>query len=259
MAWFEAAMLGGAIGTAIPGFGNVAGMVIGGLLGGALDLYNFFTGAGAAATQSAANAAAIQAQQTALTASLLQQEAALSGQQAQLTITKGEIQHQLDEAQENASAYQTFLSKIPTAGETLTAAGTGDLEFDRQYRSLLGNLGNLNVLAGATGNVGPGTSMALVQEQGKADVGSFVEVTRDVKQRQLDIFAATAGMLTDALTTIGQTQQDLAESQAELEVLQNAPQPALPPPDTTTTIGNWWNDPNNWLNPANWEFRWPFT
>jgi len=213
VALLEGAMLGGAIGGPV-------GLVIGGLLGGALDLFNFFTQAGA--------------QATATEASLLGQETAISGQLAQLAIQKATTEMQLKEAEDKAAAYQTFLAKIPTAGEALTA-GTGDLEFDRQYRALLGNLGNLNVLAGATGNVGPGTSMALVQEQGKADVGSFVETTRDVSQRQLDIFTASAATLTTALGTIGQTEADLAASAAALEALKNKP-------NMITAMGNWWND-----------------
>lgn len=248
MASFQYTTIGAGIGASF----GLPGVIVGGLLGGFLDMFNYAAQQQAEWTQAAADAAAIQAQQTALAASLLGQETALIGQQAQLGIQKGITETQLIDVQDKVSAYQTFLSKIPTAGEALTATGTGDLEFDRQYRALLGNLGNLNVLAGATGNVGPGTSMALVQEAGKADVGSFVWATQDVKQRQLDVFKASASMLTDTLTTIGQTEQELADALAELEILKNTPPPTIPAPSTTPSIADWWNDPNNWLNPAHW-------
>lgn len=248
MASFQYTTIGAGIGA---GLGGLPGAIVGGLLGGFLDMFNYATQQQADWTQAAADAARIQAEQTALAASLLGQETALIGQRAQLGIQKGTIQQQLEEAQDKASAYQTFLSKIPTAGEALTES-TGDIDFDRQYRALLGNLGNLNVLAGATGNVGPGTSMALVQEAGKADVGSFVGATQDLTQRQLDIFNTSASMLTGTLTTIGQTDLELADALAELEILKNTPPPTIPAPSTTPSIADWWNDPNNWLNPAHW-------
>jgi hypothetical protein len=170
VAWYEGAMLGAALGAPAGGLGAIPGAIIGGLLGGALDLFNFFTGASAQAQK----------------------------QNVDLAYQMATTKVQVAEAQAKKEAYQSFLSKIPVAGQALTET-TGDPEFDKQYRALLGNLGNLNVLAGATGNVGPGTSMGLVQEQAQKDVTGFVDTQKEIAQRQLGVYTTTIEALNPAL------------------------------------------------------------
>ncbi len=59
---------------------------------------------------------------------------------------------------------------------------TGDLAFDTQYRELLQNYGNINVLAGLTGQVGAATSQAL-GGQAEEMVSGFVESWRRGRTR----------------------------------------------------------------------------
>jgi hypothetical protein len=191
MALYEGAMIGGALGTVFPGVGNVVGTVVGGLIGGGIDLFNFFTGASAQAQK----------------------------QDVDLTYQIATTKLQVAEAQAKKEAYESFLSKIPVAGQALTGS-TGDPEFDRQYRALLENFGTLNVLAGATGRVGPGTSMALVQEQAQGDVTGFVDTQTEIAQRQLDLYNTTIETLNPALTTMEEVKEH---------------------PDLLTGIGNWLN------------------
>ena len=183
-----AAIEGASLGFAL---GNVPGAIVGGAIGLGIDLFNFFTGASA------------QAQQTNV--------------QTDYQIATTELQ--LTEANAKKAGYQSFLSKLPTAGETLQGS-TGDPEFDAQYRSLLSNFGNMNVLAGATGNVGPGTSMALVQNQAKKDVSTFVDTQKEIATQQLGVLQTTVDTLNPVLTELQGTKSN---------------------PDLLTGIGNWLN------------------
>jgi flagellar biosynthesis chaperone FliJ len=170
-----------------------------GLIGLGISLYSFFA-------NQASSAAALE----------LQEEAYLTDLQAQQASTK----QQILEAEGKRKAYQDLLAKLPTAGQSLTET-TGDPDIDRAYRELLSNFGTMNVMAGATGQVGPGTSMSLLQEQAGTQMSSFVTFQKDLAQKQVEQFQATLDILNPTLTT-------LEDQIAKLEAKRLADQAQLP-------------------------------
>jgi len=108
----------------------------------------------------------------------------------QATLGLGETNIQLAEAGAKKGALEGFLAKMPTALQPIQGGTTGDLAFDQQYRALLQNYGNINVLAGLTGQVGAATSQALGGEA-EQQVGGFVETQTEIAQRQIDIYGTT--------------------------------------------------------------------
>ncbi len=75
------------------------------------------------------------------------------------------------EAEANIGAYQDFLAAFPdyqrTQIETAESAGS------QQLKQLMSNLGNINVAAGATGQVGRGTSASLLAQGAREEVTGF--------------------------------------------------------------------------------------
>jgi hypothetical protein len=106
------------------------------------------------------------------------------------TLGLAETNIQLAEAGAKKGALEAFLTKMPTALQPIQGGTTGDLAFDQQYRALLQNYGNINVLAGLTGQVGAATSQALGGEA-EQQVGGFVETQAEIAQRQIDIYGTT--------------------------------------------------------------------
>lgn len=147
-----------AAGIAIGSVAGPIGTVVGGILGAGVDIFNWFTG----------------------------QQSKTSQEQLANDQSLATIQAQKGEAQVKAGAYQDFLSKIPVAGEALTGT-TGDLAFDQQYRDLLSNYGDVNVMAGMTGRVAAGSTGAALGKQAEDLMGGFVEAERKKAQGQLDI------------------------------------------------------------------------
>ena len=106
------------------------------------------------------------------------------------TFGLAETNIQLAEAGGKKEALEKFLEKMPTALQPIQGGTTGDLAFDQQYRAMLQNYGNLNVLAGMTGQVGAATSQALGGEA-EQQVEGFVETQKEIAERQIDIYATT--------------------------------------------------------------------
>jgi hypothetical protein len=169
------ATIGAAVGSLFPVIGTIAGTIIGGAIGIGIDLFNFFSGQSAQQKRDELQAAQDLANNTAL----------LGDTRTSILKTEGLI-----------SGYEEFLSHMPVAGEAL-GESTGDLEFDRNYRALLENYGNLNVIAGATGRVAAGTSMAAVGERAQEDVSDLVDWKTDFLDQQLAIEKATLDSLED--------------------------------------------------------------
>lgn len=113
------------------------------------------------------------------------------------TLGLAETNIQLAEAGAKKGALEAFLTKMPTALQPIQGGTTGDLAFDQQYRALLQNYGNINVLAGLTGQVGAATSQALGGEA-EQQVGGFVETQAEIAQRQIDIYGTTLEQLETA-------------------------------------------------------------
>lgn len=75
------------------------------------------------------------------------------------------------EATANISAYEDFLASFPLYEQVkIEAAQT---EGAQQLKNLLGNLGNINVAAGATGQVGRGTSASLIAQGARGEATRF--------------------------------------------------------------------------------------
>ena len=75
------------------------------------------------------------------------------------------------EAEANISAYEDFLASFPLYEQTsLEAAETTGAQ---QLKQLMANLGNVNVAAGATGQVGRGTSMSLIAQEARTEATEF--------------------------------------------------------------------------------------
>lgn len=149
-----------AIGTAIaPGIGTA----VGGIIGAGIDIFNFFSGSSDKKRQ----------------------------EQLQLDQAMAEGKAKLTELTTKAGAYQDFLNKMPVAGKLEPLKGTtGDLAFDQQYRALLENYGNVNVMAGVTGRVGAGTTGAALGAQAEDLTSAFVTAEKDRASQQLKIYQA---------------------------------------------------------------------
>jgi hypothetical protein len=156
--------------TAGAAFGGPVGGAIGAAVGLGVDIFNFFSGSGAKR----------------------------SAEAAQASYNEATMQVQLKQAQEGQTAYKDFLSKMPTAGQELKTS-TGDLEFDSQYRQMLQQFGNINVLAGATGRVGVGTSMQAIGKDAEQQVSDLVANKTEQATRQLDIYNTTVETMGSAL------------------------------------------------------------
>jgi hypothetical protein len=161
MATGEMIALGGALGTVVPGIGNIAGAAIGGIIGAGIDIFNWFTG-----------------------------QSDKQKQQNLETATKmAEGKAKLTELTTKQGAYQDFLTKVPVAGEALKGT-TGDLAFDQSYRALLENYGNANVMAGMRGQVSAGSSGGVVAAQQQDIMGGFVTAEKQKAEQQLTILGA---------------------------------------------------------------------
>lgn len=145
---------------------------IAGILGLGISIFDFFSNN------------SVQEEQTRI------QEEELERQREQDRIANqaalNETHQRIRETEGKMSEYEKFLGNIPIAGAELTGS-TGDLEFDKAYRSLLENYGNLNVIAGATGRVAAGSTMAMVGGKAKQDITDLVGLTTDRYEQQLDI------------------------------------------------------------------------
>jgi len=165
------ATLEGAVGGAI--IGGPVGGVIGGAIGLGIDIFNFFSGDAQKKQQS----------------------------KIENAYSAATMELQIKVAQQNKSALQDFLAKMPGAGEALTSS-TGDLQFDQAYKQMLAQFGNVNVIAGMTGRVGAGTSMQAIGKEAEQQVADLVSTTREQSQRQLDIYSTTIDTLTPALQAV---------------------------------------------------------
>jgi hypothetical protein len=165
-----------AVGTAIaPGIGTAIGAAVG--LG--IDIFNFFSGDAQKKQQS----------------------------KIENAYSAANMELQIKVAQQNKSAIQDFLSKMPTAGEALKTS-TGDTEFDQQYKQMLAQFGNVNVIAGMTGRVGAGTSMQAVGKEAEQQVKDLVATTAEQSRRQLDIYNTTIDTLTPALQAVKDAEKE---------------------------------------------------
>jgi hypothetical protein len=108
------------------------------------------------------------------------------------------------ETEAKIEGWETFLEKAPVAGEALKGS-TGDLEFDTNYRQMLENFGNTNVLAGMRGGVAAGTTGQAVSAQSKDIMESYVDVERKKAEAQLDILGTTLDTLQETKTTLDET------------------------------------------------------
>jgi hypothetical protein len=118
------------------------------------------------------------------------------------SMKENKVQIQQTEAQ--VQGYEQFLAAAPVAGEALKGS-TGDLEFDTNYRGMLENFGNTNVLAGMRGQVAAGTSAAAVSQQSEDIMTSYVDIEKKKAQAQLDI-------LKTSLVDLGGTKDLLDET-----------------------------------------------
>jgi hypothetical protein len=106
------------------------------------------------------------------------------------TLGLAETNVQIAEAAGKKSALEGFLEKMPGALQPIKGGTTGDPAFDAQYRALLANYGNMNVMAGLTGQVGAGTSQAFGAEAVQQATG-FVSTQQEIAKRQIDIYGTT--------------------------------------------------------------------
>jgi len=146
------------------------------------------------------------------------------------------------EAEANIGNVEDWLTLYPQYAEKEKTQM--ELAGSRQYRELMENYGMMNVLAGATGRVAAGTSMAIKGEQAREDVVAFVgeDLTFDPEgglygmtwaellqnleaeytgqQRQLDIYETALTELTETETEletlIEEAEEQLGEWEEEL-------------------------------------------
>ncbi len=162
------ATIGAALGSFTP-LTAAGGALVGGIIGAGIDLINFFIGKDAQEKRDELQAAQDLVDNTAL----------LATTRASIIDTGNKI-----------AGYEEFLAHMPVAGEAL-GESTGDLEFDKNYRALLENYGNLNVLAGATGRVSAGSTMAAVGARAQQDVTELVDWNTDYLDQQLALEKTT--------------------------------------------------------------------
>lgn len=121
------------------------------------------------------------------------------------SMEENKVQIQQTEAQ--VQGYEQFLAAAPVAGEALKGS-TGDLEFDTNYRGMLANFGNTNVLAGMRGGVAAGTSASAVSQQSEDIMTSYVEIEKQKAKAQLDILNTSLESLQGTKDLLSQTAAD---------------------------------------------------
>ncbi|OFW67815.1 MAG: hypothetical protein A2Y74_04080 [Actinobacteria bacterium RBG_13_63_9] len=117
------------------------------------------------------------------------------------SLAENKVQIQQTEAQ--VQGYEQFLSAMPVAGQAIQGS-TGNLEFDTNYRSMLENFGNTNVLAGMRGQVAAGTSASAVSGQAQGIMTSYVDIEKKKAEKQLEIYKTTMETLVETKDLLGE-------------------------------------------------------
>lgn len=150
----------------------------------------------------------------------------------------GQLGVSIQETESNISAYESFLARYPEYAQF--EEEKFKTEGEAEYRQLMENYGMINVLAGATGRTGAGTSFGAVGKQAMEGVQRFVgedmsldatgglygmgykelmgnlQLEQETATRQLDIYRTSLDTLFESKT---ETEDVLAEleSKSKLE------------------------------------------
>lgn len=179
----------------------------------------------------------------------------LKGDIAGLTAQLGTTQTGIAETRFGISSMELALERYPAyaALEQSKFEASGE----QTYRELMGNYGTINALAGATGRVAAGSSVAAVGQEARSDVAGFVgeDLTFDTEggmygagwsellknleaerlsyEGQLDVYKTSLDTLLETETTLEET---LTESETQLEDWERELEEMTKPAPTTTEV-----------------------